>query len=119
MIFAREISGGLTSLVKKLDVATGKNSEAKMGSFVCFLSDDEALEKSLKKLVEKEKVKNLIFVMDKPDPPGYEIAKDAEVTVVLYTNHEVKASYTFKKGALTDKDIDKIVGDLPKILPKR
>jgi hypothetical protein len=120
MIFAREVSDGLTSLVKKLDEATGKNNDCKMGSFVCFLSDDETLEKTLKKLAEKEKLKNLILVIENPaGPPGYEIAKDADVTVVLYTKHEVKANYTFKKGGLTAKDIDKIVGDLTKILPKK
>jgi len=39
MIFAREVSDSLTSLVKKLDEATAKNSKSRMGSFVIFLSD--------------------------------------------------------------------------------
>jgi hypothetical protein len=41
MIFAREITGPLTSLVKKIDAATGEHSDARMGSFVVFLNDDE------------------------------------------------------------------------------
>ena len=40
MIFAREVSDPLTSLVKKIDEATAKNSSCRMGSFVVFLSDD-------------------------------------------------------------------------------
>ena len=50
-------------------------------------------------------------------PEGYKVSKDAEVTVVLYTKQMVKANYAFKKGELTDKDVDKILADLPKILP--
>ena len=48
MIFAREVSDSLTSLVKKLDAATAKNSDAKMGSFVVFCNDDEDLKDKLK-----------------------------------------------------------------------
>ena len=43
----------------------------------------------------------------------------ADVTVVLYYKHNVKANYAFKKGELKDKDIEKIVKDLSKILPEK
>jgi len=120
MIFAREISDSLTSLVKKLDEATGKNAEARMGSFVVFCSDDEKLEKALKELAEKEKLKHLVLTMDNPAGPlDYKIAKQADVTVVFYTGYQVKANYSFKKGELTAKDVDKIMADLPKILPEK
>jgi hypothetical protein len=38
--------------------------------------------------------------------------------VVLYTKRVVKANYAFKKGQLKDADIEKIVADVTKILPK-
>ena len=41
MIFAREVSKPLASLVKKIDAATVDNSKAKMGSFVVFLGDED------------------------------------------------------------------------------
>jgi hypothetical protein len=126
MIFAREVSGPLTSLVKKIDAETVKNKDAKMGSFVVFLSDDEKLEKTLKDLSEKEKLEKIALAIDSPrGPEGYEIAKDADITVVLYqgsppySKGAVKANYAFKKGELKDKDIDKIVADLAKILPDK
>src|SRR5579862_1570501 len=120
MIFAREISDPLTSLVKKLDEVTGKNTGCKMGSFVVFCSDDEKLEKDLKALGEKEKLKSLVLTIDSPaGPPDYKIAKGADVTVVLYVGHMVKANYTFKKGEMTAKDVDRIMADLPKILPEK
>ena len=47
MIFAREVSDSLTSLVKKIDEATGKNKSNKMGSFVVFVGASEGLDKKL------------------------------------------------------------------------
>jgi hypothetical protein len=117
MIFARGISDNLTSLVKKIDAATAKHNDAQMGSFVVFLSDDESLEKKLKDLADKEHIQHTVLTIDSPrGPPAYKIARDADVTVVLYTHRTVKANYAFKKGELTEKDVDRIVGDLPKIL---
>jgi hypothetical protein len=118
MIFAREISDNLTSLVKKIDEATAKNSSCRMGSFVVFCNDDESMEQKLKDLVKKEKIKKTVLTIDSPrGPSGYNIAKDADVTVVLYVNRTVKANYAFKKGQMKDKDVTSIVKDLSKILP--
>jgi len=118
MIFAREVSGPLTSLVKKIDEATAKNSGARMGSFVVFCSDDEGLEKKLKELADKEGLKNIVLSIDNPSgPPKYKVAKEADVTVVLYNKHKVEANYTFKKGELDDKGIEKVLGDIKKIVP--
>lgn len=119
MIFAREVNDGLTSLVKKIDEATDKHSDCRMGSFVVFCSDDEGLRKQLEALAEKEKLKHIVLTIDNPaGPQRYNIAKDADVTVVLYTKQKVKVNYAFKKGQLTDKDIERIVSDVSKILPK-
>src|SRR6516165_8956218 len=113
MIFAREVSDPLTSLVKKLDAATAKNSDCHMGSFVVFLSDDEGLEKQLKGLAKKEKLEHTVLAIDNPaGPRGYDVAKEADVTVVLYTKRNVKANHAFKKGELKDTDIDQIVLDI-------
>src|SRR4051812_47786492 len=103
MIFAREITGPLTSLVKKIDEETAKHSDARMGSFVVFLTDEEGLDKKLKELADKEKIEKTALAIDNPaGPKGYNIAKDADVTVVLYSKKNVKANYAFKKGELND-----------------
>jgi hypothetical protein len=118
MIFAREVSDNLTSLVKKIDAATVKNSKARMGSFVVFCNDDEKLESQLKTLAKKEGLKKcvLTIVDRKAGPSGYEINPKADVTVVLYVGRTVKANFAFKKGELKGKDVDTIVDSLPKIL---
>src|SRR5262249_52453512 len=121
MIFAREVSDPLTSLVKKIEAATAKNNSCSMGSFVVFLSDDEKLEKKLKALADKENLKHTVLTIDSnpAGPSGYNVAKDADVTVVLYAKKTVKVNHSFKKGELTNKDVDAIVGDIAKILPEK
>jgi hypothetical protein len=119
MIFAREVSKPLGDLVKKVDAETVKNSKAKMGSFVVMLSDSEDLGKHIKDWADKEKVATCILSIDNPaGPKGYKVAKEADVTVVLYTDHKVKANYAFAKGEMKDKDIEEIVGSISKILPQ-
>jgi hypothetical protein len=91
-----------------------------MGSFVVFLSDDEKLEKTLKELAKKEKLDHTVLTIDNPaGPKGYDIDKEADVTVVLYTKRNVKANYAFRKGELKAPDIDMIVKDVTKILPDK
>ena len=121
MIFAREISDGLTSLVKKIDDATAKNSKARMGSFVVVCNDDEKLEGKLKDLAKKEDLKKCVLTLvdRKAGPGGYTLHPDADVTVVLYNKRKTQAQFAYKKGELKDKDIEEILAALPKILPSK
>src|SRR5262249_5939014 len=88
------------------------------GSFVVFLSDDTGLEAKLKEVAKKEKIETCVLSIDNPaGPEKYNVSKEADVTVVLYTNGKVKANYAFAKGKLTEKDAEKVVADVSKILP--
>jgi len=120
MIFAREISDNLTSLVKKIDAATVSNSKCHMGSFVVFLNDEEGFTKKLKEVAEKEGLKECVLTVvdNKAGPAGYGIDKDADITVVLYDRRTVKSNHAFRRGELTPQAVDRIVAELPKILPE-
>ena len=48
-------------------------------------------------------------------PKGYEISKDADITVVLYTKRTVKSNYAFKKGELDGKAIERIMKGVPRM----
>jgi hypothetical protein len=110
MIFAREVSDNLTGLVKKIDAVTVEKTPAKVGSFVVFLNDDEGYEQKLASLAEKEGIKQTVLAMDSPaGPKGYDIAKDADVTVILYKGRKVEQNLAFKKGELKTADVEKIV----------
>ncbi len=122
MIFARSADDPATrKLIQAVDAATAKHADCEMGSFVVVLTDDE--EKAgaaLKAFADKEKLTKIVLATDSPaGPPKYKVSKDADVTVVLYTKHEVKANHAFKKGELTDKDIAAIVADVAKIVPRK
>jgi hypothetical protein len=117
MVFAREVSEPVTKLIKEIDAATAKNADQKMGSFFVFLSDDESLQNKLKDVAKSEDLKKTVLTLDNATGPSkYDIAKDADVTVVLYKGRVVKANYSFKKGQMKDGDIEKVMADLPKIL---
>lgn len=119
MIFAREPSERLTQLLAKLDAATVKNKGQAMGSFAVFLSEREQLPEELKDLAQKQAWKELVLSTFEPaGPGGFAVAKDADVTVVLYRDFAVQANHAFRKGELTNEAIEKIVADLPKILKK-
>ncbi|MCI0379832.1 MAG: hypothetical protein L0215_19805 [Gemmataceae bacterium] len=120
MILARQTSPELTKLIKKIDEATAKNKDHSMGSFVVFLSDSDKLEGELKELAKKEKLQQCVLSIDNPaGPEGYKVAKDADVTVVLYSKGTVRANHAFNKGELRGKAIDAIMADIPKIVSSR
>jgi len=117
MIFAREPSEQLTSLITKLDAETVKNADKKMGSFAIFCNDSEGLAGKLKDLAKAQSLKKFVLAVDNPTgPEAYKIAKDADITVVLYTKSKVVANYTFKKGDLKSADVDHIVSEVSKIV---
>ncbi|HEX3149501.1 MAG TPA: hypothetical protein VHR66_15610 [Gemmataceae bacterium] len=117
MVFARENSPELAKLVKKIDEATVKNKDKSMGSFVVFLSDKEGLDKELAAMADKAAIAKTVLAIDNPaGPKAYNVAKDADITVVLYTDRKVKANHAFKKGEMKDSDIEKIVSEVPMIL---
>lgn len=117
MIFARTPDcKEVTTLIAKIDAATKENAKADMGSFVVFLGDEEKLETPLKEIAKTSKLEKCVLSIDnEAGPKGYKVAKDADVTVVLYTNRMVKANWAFKKGELKDADIETIVKDISKI----
>jgi isopentenyl diphosphate isomerase/L-lactate dehydrogenase-like FMN-dependent dehydrogenase len=119
MIFAREANEPVMALIKKIDACTAKHQDSDMGSFAVFLSEDEDLPKQLKELAQKDHIKHTVLAVDSPTgPQAYKIAKDADVTVVLYTHRTVKANYAFPKGDLNEKAISRVVADVGKILPR-
>ena len=115
-VFARKTSEPLASLVKKIDEKIGENKQLK--SFVVILTDQgEATAGELKSLAKTAGVKHvpLTMLQDPKGPPDYDIAKDADVTVLMWNHHKVKVNRAYK-GELTDTEVDSIVADTSKIL---
>ncbi len=116
-VFARKTSEPLTSLVKKIDEKIGENGKLK--AFVVVLTErtDKAAAEQLRKLAEDAGIKRVPLTLhqDPVGPSDYEIAKDADITVLMWKGTKVKANHAFK-GELTDADVQAIMADIPKVL---
>ncbi|GAB4150857.1 MAG: hypothetical protein Tsb009_25930 [Planctomycetaceae bacterium] len=118
-IFTRTIDDNLASLVKKIDAKVAENKDQRMAAFVVLLTDDpDADEAKLKALAKKHGIKNVPLTLfdGVAGPPRYKIAKDAEVTVMMWKRISVKANHAFAKGKLDKKGIDAVVKSTAKIL---
>jgi hypothetical protein len=115
-VFARKTSEPLASLVKQIDKKIGENGKLK--SFVVLTpKKGENPAEDLKKLATTAGIKHVpLTIGESPDgPPDYEVARDADVTVLMWKGHRVRVNHAFK-GELTDKDIGAVVADIPKVL---
>jgi hypothetical protein len=118
-VFTREFSDNVKDLVKKIDSQVDKNGEKKMAAFVVVMTDDpDAVEPKLEKFAEEAKIKKtpLTIVEGVTGPPDYKLSKDAEVTVMMWVDSEVKVNQAFGKGKLDKKAVEALVGETKKIL---
>lgn len=81
-----------------------------------MMSDEENVKDVATKFAEANKVKNTVFAIDNVSgPKAYKIAKEAEITVLLYTGGEVKANHAYRKSDFNAAAVEAIIKDLPKI----
>lgn len=121
-IFAREITDELTSLVSEINKKVNENSQKQLRAFLVLLTDDaDAAESKLKALAKSQKVNSKAFpltIFEGPaGPPRYKIAKDADVTVIMWDRRKtVKANFAFAKGKLDEKGVKKVAEGTSAIL---
>ena len=115
-VFARKTSEPLASLVKQIDRKVNENDRLK--SFVVLIPKaGENPAENLRKLAAEAGIQHVpLTIGESPDgPPDYEIAKNADVTVLMWNEQKVKVNHAFK-GELTEADIRSILTDVPKLL---
>jgi hypothetical protein len=114
-VFARKTSEPLTSLVKQIDKKIDEN--AKLKSFVVLLSGEDKAADELRKLAKDAGIKHIPLTLHQ-DPaglPSHDISKDADITVLMWKGQSVVVNRAYK-GTLTDKEIQAILDDVPKVL---
>ena len=126
LIFAREVSDPLTGLVKTIDkqlTESGARHKTgrKLGVFVVFCSDDPGLQPQLQNLITKEGIKNVVLSVSRnksQGPPRYRIAREADLTLVIYANrNKVAANFVLDSDDLTSDRSKEIMTSLMKVLP--
>jgi len=122
VVFARQMTDPLGKLVQGLDKAVLAHKTAGLRSWVTFLSADQpALDPQVVKWGKKHGLGNVsLAVFEDPDgPPSYRLARDAEVTVLLFVKQKVVRNFAFRTGALNDKKIAEVLKALPEIVGKK
>jgi len=118
MIFARTLATATVDLLTRVDTATKAHARQRLVSFAVFLSDAPELEQQLADAATEHGLEKTTLAIDDPaGPDGFGLDDEADVTVVLYKAHTVEANHAFRAGELDDDAIDRILADLPKILP--
>ncbi len=115
-IQTRTITDNLASLVKELDgmvdsAGEKKGNDTKHAFLVYLTNDPDAAEKELEAFAEKHQIKNIpLTVFDgEAGPPNYKIAKDAEVTIMMWKDKEVKVNQAFATDTLDKKAVKKVL----------
>ena len=116
-IFARNVDDNVASLIKQVDGVVAKND--KMAGFVVLLSEDPQSDAGkLKQVAQTQSVKNVpLTTFDgAAGPNSYKIAQDADVTVMMWVDGQLKVNKAFKAGELSQDAIPGIVGETKTIL---
>src|SRR5262245_43176403 len=99
--------------------AVGKTPRP-LGIYVMFMNNADGLDQRLRSLADKQAIQRLALGIGAP-PKDYEVANDADVTVVVYSPErrggKVTANFAFRKGELNDARIDDIVKAIAEVLP--
>jgi len=122
VVFARRMSEPLGKLVQGLDKAVLANKEAGLRSWVTFLSEDQpALDPQVVKWGKQHGISNVSLAVfeDADGPPAYKLARDADVTVLLYVKQKVVKNFAFRAGELDDKKTAEVIKAIPEIVGKK
>ncbi len=118
-IFAHEVDENLAQLLKDIDKQVADNADKQMRAFFVLLTDNpKDAEARLAELAQKNDIKNIPLTIyeGSEGPKNYKLSADADVTVLMWVQSDVKVSHAFAKGKLDKDSIAKVVGDSNKIL---
>lgn len=117
MVLARDLNAPLLKLLARLDKACVLHAKDELGGFAVFLDASDPLTEKLRAAAASAELKKIVLATEaETQVAEYRAAAEAEVTVMLYVRHQVKANFAFRTGELNDAAIEKIVSALPQIL---
>lgn len=115
IVFAKTLSDPLAKLMAKLEAAR----PAKNDSYKAWLTHTTATADldGLAKWAQDKGLKGVPVgaYEDADGPPAYKLAKDADVTVMLFVKEKVVANFAFRAGELNDKAIENVMKSVPKL----
>lgn len=122
VVFARNLTDPLGKLLAKLETA-GAIPAAKDSGYKVWMTQlaDKADLEGLGKWAQTQGLKTVPVgaFEDADGPPSYKLAKDADVTVLLFTKQKVVANFAFRAGELTDKQVEEVAKAVPQLFEKK
>jgi hypothetical protein len=122
IVFARTPNDALGKLAAGLDKAVAEHKTAELRSWITFLSDESKdLEDKIVKWGRTHGLRgiDLGIFEDADGPPSYKLARDADVTVILYVKRKVVADFAFRVDELTDERIAEVLKTVPGLIEKK
>jgi len=116
IVFARQMTDPLGKLLNKVDEALKDQPADGMRAWMTILGEEHTLD-AVGKWGKEHAVTNIpIGVFDDIDgPPTYRLAREAEVTIVLYVKQKVVANFAFRAGELNTESIAKVMEAVTKL----
>ncbi len=119
IVFARSLSDPLGKLTAKIDQAVADAKVPELRGWLTLLADAKQTdtEANLVAWGRKHAVRAMPLgaFEDPVGPPSYRLARDADVTVLLFVKQKVVANFAFRTGELTDAKIDDVVKGIDKL----
>jgi hypothetical protein len=123
MIFARQVTPALLSLIQRLETVTAASTagaEESLGSCVIVCSDSENVPGQLAGLAKQMQLKHLVLAVSKAaGPASYNLNPEAELTILLYRRAQVLANYSFRAGEFTAQYVEPVVAAVGQMLAAR
>jgi hypothetical protein len=122
VVFARNTSDGLGKLAGKLDRALAEHKAAGLRSWITFIGKDhENFDQHLLDWSKQHALKSLPIgtLKEEDGPPTYQVARAADITVVLFVRKKVQATFGFRGSELTDAAVQRVLDAVPPLLAKK
>ena len=120
VVFARSTTDQLGRLLTRLEAAGATHKDSGYKVWMTQLVEKADLD-ALAKWAQIQGLKGVPVgaYEDADGPPSYKLHKDADVTVLLFTNQKVIANFAFRAGELTDRRIDEVGKAVPNLFGKK
>jgi hypothetical protein len=121
IVFARTMTDPLGKLLQGLDKSIVTNKASELRAWTTFLAEDPL--KLDPQLVEWGKKQALVNVplgafAGVDGPPTYKLAREADVTVLLFVKQKVVANFAFRNGELTEAKVADVLKAVPQLVGK-
>jgi hypothetical protein len=117
IVFARSLSEPLAKLLAACDTEVSRRPKDGLRAWMTVLGEKSVALDDLGRWSKERGLKGVpVGVCDDPvGPPSYKLAKDAEVTVLLFVNRKVVVNATFRAGEMDDRAVKHLAQEVARL----